>query len=140
DNVNLLAQRAGEIPYVEKLAADAETNHEAIYQMAAFMRMPVVDFVKTAYADPEQFTAFLGALHGIKLTPQMLKKAMTKRAGLLSGLSTAINYMKGKAGDLYKGVKGLPEAYNTAANTGKGISGGIDSLLQRLLGNDSYVV
>jgi hypothetical protein len=98
-----VAREAAELPFVEKLAADAEISPALVRHFASRVSMDVVSFVKQAYADPEDFVQFL------KLAADA-NAPTEKRAGVLT---SALQRLKSMAG----AVK------DTAVRFGKGAVG-----------------
>lgn len=114
DTVRQLAHLTAELPYVEKLAADAQQPIETIYRLAGVAKMPVIDFVKTAYVNPRVF-------------------ALVKKAG---PMPPSIGGMaSGMMGKVLQALRGLPGKANAAMEGGL-----VDRGLQNTLNAPSGMV
>lgn len=100
DHVAVVARLAAEGPLVEKLASDTRLSHPEVYQLAAMVDMPVVDFVKQAYADVDDFIDFLRVVGG---------HAPEKKARMGSMLEGLLNAMKGGGKAAWGGIKRVGE-------------------------------
>src|SRR4051812_9557930 len=57
--IEAIGRECAELPYVTKLAQVAGISHDAVRHLAASVGMPVIPYVKRAFADPADFAEFL---------------------------------------------------------------------------------
>lgn len=82
--MNKMAQLTVEIPRVIKFASDANVQPQFVYYLARSARLPVLELIKRANADPADFVQFLRTLRGAD------KAAAVNPTGLAARMKTIL--------------------------------------------------
>jgi hypothetical protein len=124
DLISALAVRAGELPYVEKLASDAELRPDEVYQMASVVNMPVTRFVKQAYADVDDFIDCLKVFRGVPIE----KRGGVLAQKILERLRDVGGSMAGGAKNIGKAMVSTPKRRNLTTGFGTATALGLASI------------
>lgn len=107
--VTSIAALAAEQPFITKLAGDAQIGEDLVRNLASRCNMPVIPFVKAAYADVDGFIDVLRVVAG--------KPPLTKKAAIGGLLSKLISHMgKSGVGQAVAAARGKPNGFMPMSN------------------------
>lgn len=127
--ISQIGRDAATNPYVEKLAADAGMSRELIHHLAGQVQLSPIDFVKVAYANPDEFVLFLKYASGAAPVRDIVRQyAMLKKAspnpGMMRQLLGVVQRNPWKTGLGATGVAGMGATGYMAMRGRGGAAGG----------------
>lgn len=107
-----LAKQAADFAAVEKLASDTQITPDLVCRLASRVNMSPAAFTKAAYADPADYTIFLGLASGVTKAASLTKGAAAGKlvSSLLQAMRAGGNAVGSAAQTAGKAVAGAGKA------------------------------